>query len=125
VCTDGAPCDGDGTVNDACVFPIGFCLNVTDPTLVADCGTTSPVAEVSITAKPGAAAISAVAARIGAALPAVGPTCFFSDGYYLPVKITGSGAKKDGKATVKVSATRADGSKDTDTLKLVCRPAGA
>lgn len=124
VCDDGAPCDGDGTVNDACVFPLGFCLNVSDPTL-AGCSTTSPVAEVSITAKPVAAAISAVAARMGATLPVVGPTCFFSDGYYLPVKIANSGAKKDGKATVKVTATRADGSKDTDTLKLVCRPAGA
>jgi hypothetical protein len=121
VCTDGAACDADATVNDACVFPVGFCLNVDDPDL-AGCDNGSNVAEVSIVAKPASAAIAAVAAQVGAALPLTGSSCFFSDGYYVPVKITGSGTKKDGKGKLKVQVTAADGRKDSDTFKLVCHP---
>ena len=121
-CTDGAPCDNDGTVNDACLFPVGFCLNVSDPNFT-DCSTGSNVTDVSISAKPASAAISAAAAKISAALPSAGPTCVFSDGYLVPVAITGSGSKKDGKAKLKVKAEAADGRKDTDSFKLVCHPA--
>ena len=121
-CTDGAPCDSDGAVNDSCLFPVGFCLNVTDASLAA-CSTASNLSEVSISAKPASAAISAVAARVAAALPLSGPSCFFSDGLYVPVTITGSGTKKDGKAKLKVRAKAADGRKDTDSVKLVCHPA--
>jgi hypothetical protein len=121
-CTDGAPCDNDGTVNDACLFPVGFCLNVSDPNFT-DCSTGSNVTDVSISAKPASAAISAAAAKISAALPSAGPTCVFSDGYLVPVAITGSGTKKDGKAKLKVKAEAADGRKDTDSFKLVCHPA--
>ena len=121
-CTDGAPCDNDGTVNDACLFPVGFCLNVSDPNF-ADCSTASNVADVSISAKPARPAIAAAAAKITAGLPLAGPTCVFSDGYLVPVAITGSGTKKDGKAKLKVKVEAADGRKDTDTFKLVCHPA--
>lgn len=122
VCTDGAACDADGTVNDACVFPIGFCLNVDDPSLAA-CSTASAIASVTIAAKPASAALANAAARVAAALPLSGSTCVFSDGYYVPLKIAGSGAKKDGKATVKVTAVAADSRKDTDSYNLVCKPA--
>lgn len=122
VCTDGAPCDGDGAVNDSCLFPAGFCLNVDDPDLGA-CDTSSAIVEASIVAKPASAAIAAAAAQLASVLPLSGSSCFFSDGYYVPVKITGSGTKKDGKAKLKVKVEAADGRKDADTLKLVCKPA--
>lgn len=122
VCTDGAACDGDGAVNDACSFPLGFCFNVTDPAL-ADCATDSNLTELSISAKPVSAAIAGAAAQAIASLPLAGGSCVFSDGLYVPVKVTGSGAKKEGKAKVKVKAAVADGRKDTDTVKLVCQPA--
>jgi hypothetical protein len=120
-CTDGAACDSDGTVNDACLFPVGFCLNIADPNLT-DCSTGSNVTEIAISAKPDSAAITTAAAQIGAALPLSGPSCFFSDGVRIPVKIAGA-TKKDGKGKLKVKATAADGRKDSDTYKLVCHPA--
>lgn len=121
-CTDGAACDSDGVVNDACVFPVGFCLNVDDPNLAA-CDNSSNVTEVAISAKPASAAITAAAAQVSGALPLTGSSCFFSDGYYVPVKIVGAGTKKEGKGKLKIKATAADGRKDSDTLKLVCHPA--
>jgi len=121
-CTDGAPCDADGSVDDACVFPLGFCLNVDDPQLPA-CATDSAVTAFSVAAKPVSAALAATAARVAAALPLSDSTCAFSDGYYVPLKITGAGVKKDGKAKVKVVTVAADGRKDTDTYKLICQPA--
>jgi len=119
VCTDGAACDADGTVNDACLFPIGFCLNVADPDF-SDCNAGHLVA-VTISASPVSAAIAATSAKVISALPITTSNCFFSDGYYVPVKITGTG-KKTGKGKVKVKATAADGRKDTDTLKMECEP---
>ncbi len=120
-CSDGAACDSDGAENDACLFPVGFCLNVDDPDL-ATCDTASNVTAVSITANPPAASIADAAARATAALPLTGSTCIFSDGYYVPVKITASG-KKDGKGKLQVKVTNADGGKDSDTVKLICQPA--
>jgi hypothetical protein len=121
-CTDGAPCDSDGAANDACLFPVGFCFNVADPDL-ADCATTSAVNEVSISAKPASAAVTAAAGQVAGALPLSAASCFFSDGLYVPVTVTGSGAKKDGKAKLKVKVEADDGRKDTDTFKLICQPA--
>jgi hypothetical protein len=121
-CTDGAACDSDGVVNDACVFPVGFCLNVDDPDLAA-CDNSSDITALAISAKPASAAITAAAAQASSALPLTGSSCFFSDGYYVPVKITGSGTKKDGKGKLKVKVAADDGRKDSDTLKLVCHPA--
>ncbi len=121
-CVDGAACDSDGVINDACVFPVGFCLNVDDPDL-ATCATDSNITAVSIAAKPASAAIAAAAAQVSGALPLSGSSCFFSDGYYVPVKIAGSGSKKDGRAKLKVKVTAADGRKDSDTIKVVCHPA--
>jgi len=121
-CTDGAACDADGVANDACVFPVGVCLNVDDPDFTA-CSTASNVTEVTVAATPASAALAAAAAQIDAALPLTGSSCFFSDGYWVPVKITGSGDKKDGKGKLKVTTVAADGRKDTDTYRLVCHPA--
>jgi hypothetical protein len=120
-CTDGAPCDGDGLQNDACLFPIGFCLNVDDSNL-SSCDTNSNITAVAIAAKPDSSAITSASTQIAAALPLTGTSCFFSDGVRVPVKVAGT-TKKDGKGKVKVKVTAADNRKDSDTYKLVCHPA--
>jgi hypothetical protein len=120
-CTDGTACDADGTVNGSCLFPVGFCFNVSDPSL-ADCDTSSDVNGVTITAKPSSTAIADVAARVTALLPLSGSSCVFSDGYTVPIQVAGT-TKKDGKAKIKVKASTADGRTDSDTFKLVCHPA--
>jgi hypothetical protein len=122
VCVDGAPCDNDGKVNDACLFPVGFCLNVADLNFL-DCSSGMAITAASITALPASPAITAVTKQLTSALPLSGSSCFFSDGYYVPVKVAASGTKKAGKAKLKVKVAAADGRKDTDTLKLVCQPA--
>ena len=116
----GAPCDGDGLQNDACLFPIGFCLNVDDSNL-SSCDTSSNITAVAIAAKPESSAIASANTQIAAALPLTGTSCFFSDGVRVPVKIAGT-TKKDGKGKVKVKVTAADNRKDSDTYKLVCHP---
>jgi hypothetical protein len=120
-CVDGAPCDVDGAENDSCLFPVGLCFNVADPDLT-DCSDADDVTEVALTAKPASAAITATANAITAALPITGTTCRFSDGYALPVVQSAAG-KQDGKATLKVKSRTGDGRTDTDTIKLVCKPA--
>ena len=119
-CVDGAPCDADGTENDSCLFPVGFCFNVADPALT-DCAADT-VTDVTISAKPASAAATNAAARIAGALPISSTTCVFSDGIAVPVKIAASG-KRDGKAQVKIASKTSDGRKDVDVAKLVCQPA--
>lgn len=121
-CVDGDACDADGAVNDRCTFPVGFCLNVDDPDF-AECDASSSVVSVTITAKPFSVGVAEASQRIAAALPLAGPTCFFSDGAVVPVKITGSGAKKAGIGKIKVKSETDAGQKDTDNIKLVCQPA--
>jgi hypothetical protein len=120
-CTDGAACDADGTVNGSCLFPVGFCFNVSDPSLT-ECDTSSNVSDVTIVAKPSSTAIADAAARVTALLPLSGSSCVFSDGYAVPITVAGT-TKKDGKAKIKVKASTADGRSDSDTFKLVCHPA--
>jgi hypothetical protein len=122
VCTDGAACDADGVVNDRCLFPVGFCFNVSDPALAA-CTTSSPVVAASSSSGPASVAIQTAAAAVAGALPLDGPSCFFSDGLLVAVKTTGSGTKKPGKGKVQIKAETADGRKDSDTFKLICQPA--
>jgi hypothetical protein len=123
ICVDGAPCDADGTVNDLCTYPVGFCVNVPDPTFV-DC-TPSDVAIFELKkAKPESATITATAAAVQAAAPVSAATCFFSDGFEVPLKIAKNGAKKAGKGKLKLKATTGDAKarKDGDAVKFVCRP---
>jgi hypothetical protein len=120
ICVDGAPCDADGTANDRCLFPAGFCLEIADPRLPA-C-TPSPVVDFSVTTKPVSLAVAATATAVQDALPVSAPSCFFSDGIEVPVKVRPRGKAK-GRATLKVKATRANGSKDSDTVTLLCESA--
>lgn len=122
VCIDGDACDSDGLVNDQCLFPVGFCLNVDDPNFT-ECSSSNMVVSAEVTAKPFSPAITEAAARLAAALPVTDSTCVFSDGIVVPVKITGSGTKKDGKGKIKVKTATDAGQKDTDVIKLVCQPA--
>jgi len=127
ICVDGTPCDADGVVNDECLFPVGFCLNVVDAANPALAGCSSggvDVFELKKT-KPESGALGALAVEIQADAPISDTTCYFSDGIVVPVKIASSGKKKDGKGLVKTKVTSSDGKplKDADTAKLVCRPA--
>jgi hypothetical protein len=121
-CTDGDACDADGTVNDRCQFPVGFCFNVEDGRF-PDCAGNHSLDSVQISSVPYSTAIADVGTEIAAALPLAGPACFFSDGVVVPVKVTRSGVKKSGKGNVKVKA-RTDGpQKDRDAYLLTCEPA--
>ncbi len=122
VCTDGDACDSDGIVNDRCSFPVGFCLNIDDPDLPT-CPTTAILTKVAITTIPFSAAVADATAAIAAALPLGGPACFFSDGFIVPVKITGKGVKKNGKGKIKVKTENDINRNDKDTMQLICQPA--
>jgi len=123
ICTDGAACDRDGKVNDECLFPLGFCVNVADEP-PAECTASGLAAFELAKSKPESVEVAAAAAELQAAAPLAEPTCVFSDGMRVPVKIASSGKKKAGKAVVKIKATSTDAKpvKDVDTLKLVCVP---
>jgi hypothetical protein len=126
ICVDGAVCDSDGRENDVCVFPVGFCLRVSDSRL-PECAPTDVASFTLMKSKPESAVLTALSATVAAATPITEESCFFSDGIEVPVKITNSGAKKDGKSTFKTQAVGSGTKppKDTDSVKLVCRPAGA
>jgi len=120
LCTDGDACDADGAVNDRCLFPIGFCLNVPDPRF-PDCASTG-IASFSARVSPNGLDGAHALAALQAALPSAAPGCFFSDGVVVPVKIAPAG-KKSGKGKVVIKATGSSGDVDSDTLSLVCNPA--
>jgi len=119
ICVDGAECDIDGTANGVCVFPVGFCFRASDPRF-PECAA-NDIAEVEITSKPTSVAVDGLSGEIQSALPLTAPTCFFSDGYSVPVRTTNRGDKA-GRGSIKVKSKSA-AAKDNDTLKLVCQPA--
>lgn len=123
ICVDGEPCDADGVANDVCTFPVGFCVSVSDPRFT-DCTPSGMTGFSLVKSKPESAALSALTATVDAAAPLTAESCFFSDGVQVPVKITGGGTKKDGKGKFKVQALGGGTKppKDTDSVKLVCRP---
>jgi hypothetical protein len=121
VCVDGAPCDSDGIVNDVCLFPVGFCLNVADPAL-PECATDEPVVAATVQSVPFSPAVSTAAGTLVADLPAAGTTCHFSDGFAVPVRSTKQG-KKAGVGRIRVQAKLGTGKKDTDKVRLICKPA--
>jgi len=123
ICVDGAPCDGDGTANDVCLFPVGFCLNVPDPELPG-CSPTSDIATTTVNTRPPDAAIMRAAAAMEDALPVSDASCFFSDGFAVPVRSTRKG-KKPGVGRIMVEAVLDSGQKDRDAVKLVCEPAAS
>jgi hypothetical protein len=123
-CMDGQACDADGTVNDVCVFPVGFCLNV-DDSRSPQCAPTEITSFVLKKNKPFSASLQIAVASVAAALPLSESSCFFSDGISVPVGMKLDGTPKIGKGVVKVRADR-DGPrphKDTDAVKLRCLPA--
>jgi hypothetical protein len=124
ICVDGDACDGDGLVNDTCVFSIGVCLNVEDARF-ADCVPAGVTAFAVKKSKPKSAEIATLATAVEMDAPVYGERCYFSDGMRIPVKITGKGKRKDGKGKLKLKV-RSAGEKsavDTDKLKMTCRPA--
>jgi hypothetical protein len=123
ICVDGAPCDADGAANGRCLFPVGFCLDVSDPELPA-CGTEGVSGFELKKVVPGSAALSEVAEAIVASLPIGSATCAFSDGLEVPLGTDRRGAPKAGKGLIKIKAKSADArpKTDTDALKLRCLP---
>lgn len=124
ICTDGAACDADGVADGACTFPVGVCLNADDPRL-ADC--TSPgIASVELlSVTPAAVEMEDMTATLSSELPSTSPTCVFSDGLRVPVRVLSSGATRAGKGKIKLRATTSaiPAKKDTDVVRLVCEPA--
>lgn len=121
VCVDGAPCDADGTVNDICLFPIGFCLNIDDPD-IQECMLASPVVSASVSTVPFSASVQAAAGELAAALPEQDAACTFSDGLVVPVRNTMQG-KMPGLTRLRLEVVLATGEKDVDRLRLICEPA--
>ena len=123
ICVDGAACDADGIVNDSCTFPIGFCVNVADPRL-PNCVSPGIDAFQLKKVKPASASLSGVATALQAAAPIADPTCVFSDGVVVPVRVKPNGKKKAFKGLIKTKVTSSGAKpfKDTDKLKLVCMP---
>jgi len=130
VCTDGDPrCDFDPTVG-VCGFHLQVCANNTD---IAGCvpGTRlsswllrAPSASRAAKDPVVAAARDALLAGVPSSI--VGPNArdACSPEMVIPVGLHGGpGAYRTGKLTVKTLATQYDGTRDSDTLKLVCEPA--
>ena len=124
VCVDGEACDADGVVNDVCVFPVGVCVNVEDPRF-PKCDSTGIAEFVVKKSKPESPEIAALAAAVAADLPIEEEGCSFSDGMRVPVKFGENDVRKDGKGKLKwrVRGTGKNPRKDTDKLKMTCRPA--
>lgn len=125
ICRDGAACDGDGAANDECVFPLGVCFNVVDDRF-PECTSGDVSLLVVKKQKPRNESIDALVADVQSDVPVAGERCYFTDGFRVPLKFTGKGVRKEGKGKLKLK-TRAMGAtkevKDTDKLKMVCRPA--
>ncbi len=123
ICEDGAECDADGVVNDSCTFSLGFCFNVVDPRLPA-CTPSQVAGFELVVARPADAALTTTVAEVQAAVPLSDARCFFSDGITVPLRSTGSGLRRPGKGVVKVRTTTGDtrSARDTDVVRLICRP---
>ncbi len=124
ICTDGAACDADGVADGTCTFPIGLCINVTDPRL-PDC-TPTAIASLELTrSQPESAEMTALVAAASSLLPSLESTCVFGDGMRVPVRTSSSGGQRAGKGSVRLLATTDEEHphKDSDVARLVCEPA--
>jgi hypothetical protein len=123
VCVDGAACDADRSVDGACTFPLGVCVNVRDER-VPNCAFDSTTLFEVKKAVPESETLSEFATALGAALPVRGPRCFFSEGVRVSLRATRRGVLKSGKQTVKLK-TKGDAPverSDVDNAKLICEP---
>jgi hypothetical protein len=151
-CTDGDPtCDADGAADGACAFRVGFCLNMPDERLEKDgvplCTPSDiatweikkpkPTSAVPIEAANAVALRDAVAALGNATvggknqevltftppLADVEP-CTTLVNVVVPLKdgIAPGKAKVRARATATAPPDASHGSRDSDTLKLVCLP---
>jgi hypothetical protein len=80
------------------------------------------VAAASVRTRPFDVSVARAAAAMEAALPVSGASCFFSDGFAVPIRMTKQG-KKPGRGTVDVQVELGTGDRDRDTLKVICEPA--
>ena len=124
ICEDGAACDADGVENDVCVFPVGVCLNVADADY-PDCSSDEVASFTLVKSKPESAALTSLVSTISGMGPVTEETCVFGEGVSVPVAFANNGTPKDGKASFKLQAVGGGAKplKDTDGVKLVCKPA--
>lgn len=122
-CHDGDPtCDADGVVNDACIFPVGFCVDVED-TRYRSC---SPIdiIDLHLEEKKPLGHLAEAVGRARNALPITGPTCFHSDGIRIRLKVKRSGERRARSKVVRMDV-RADPPKqriDNDEFRMRCLP---
>ncbi len=156
-CTDGdGSCDSDGTADGVCRFSVAMCLNVEDSRLIDKNGTevcTPTDIDIWRLKKPRptsnkpqevANALALRQAMEDLRASTVGGKhseevtydvplaeagiCSDVVSVEVPLKITGSGKKKKGKATLKMQVEtsppvgKTKGIKDTDKVKLTCLP---
>ncbi|MFQ5667418.1 MAG: hypothetical protein ACE5I7_13455, partial [Candidatus Binatia bacterium] len=139
VCKDGqGSCDTDSTAGQ-CTFSLAICANAMDPRL-PKCAPSSITEYTVLKPRPDAknSTDAANAANLLAAIELLGAnsvsgkhvnvvtfaaplsanTCTGPIAVTVPLKPNG----KQGKKVLRVRAIRADGKKDTDSLKLLCAP---
>ena len=119
-CYDGdAGCDADGAVDGTCTFNVNVCLANDDPNL-ADCAPAS-VDRVKVKAK-GAKRQSGTALKKAARalVPASAAAC--TAGQQLAVRIKKGLRGRKAKTAVVTLRAESGGTRDDDTLTLVCHP---
>ncbi|HEY2774553.1 MAG TPA: hypothetical protein VGK20_10960 [Candidatus Binatia bacterium] len=123
-CTDGDSCDADGKADGVCHFPLGICLNVSDPRLPT-C-TPSSVASIDLLgANPASDELTNLVSAAAALMPTSSSTCAFSAGIPVPLRLLPDGSSRAGKALLHLAATTGDDHphRDNDAVRLVCEPA--
>jgi plastocyanin len=117
LCTDGDPCDTDGTCgNDSCTLRIAVCANQKDPNLPA-CTPASSLRKLKVNAKlePG------IPASVS------GSACGSFVDLAVRVRVQRNGNKRPGMVALSANATAAKGTKparDRDKYVLQCLPCG-
>lgn len=123
-CTDGAPCDQDGTCNGTCALTVGVCINIPDLE-----GCTAPATLDKASAKGKVKGVKGEQGKIVVQVPQLleGSVCGAFLDVAIPIKETKKGPKP-GKANLKSSATAPKGTKprkDKDKFDFSCLPCAA
>lgn len=123
ICVDGAACDADGAADGGCTFPLGICINVTDPRL-PDCAPSGVPGVELVSVRPDTLDLAALVAAADA-LPVDESGCAFSNGVRVELRTLSAGRTRAGKARIRVGTTTDDvhPRRDTDVARLVCEPA--
>jgi hypothetical protein len=132
-CTDGAPCDADGTVNGSCQFAVAVCANSTVEPRCTLNGVGSVTVDHALDNgdRRFDPEFQALQTRIGSTIDP--PTtqsdrCTAATNFHVPVTLSGGVCRKSRKTVRIVTISTPIGGrlfKDKDKLKLTCDPAPA